>query len=153
MKILLFSDGIWTFVLMSALFSKHKHWVSGGTYELFESVWVVFAYMLLCYYVYNFVNEEKHVEFILKISGIGMAIVTVIGVFQYFGLDFFQSNFGKHLITNPGWWKNLKELTFNFVPKTSYTTLYNPNFYRLFWLCSLCWRYACLLRQKEYGIG
>lgn len=116
------------FVLMSALFSKHKHWVSGGTYELFESVWVVFAYMLLCYYVYNFVNEEKHVEFILKISGIGMAIVTVIGVFQYFGLDFFQSNFGKHLITNPGWWKNLKELTFNFVPKTSYTTLYNPNF-------------------------
>ena len=28
------------FVLMSALFSKHKHWVSGGTYELFESVWV-----------------------------------------------------------------------------------------------------------------
>lgn len=116
------------FVLMSALFSKHKHWVSGGTYELFESVWVVFAYMLLCYYVYNFVNEEKHVEFILKISGIGMAIVTVIGVFQYFGLDFFQSNFGKHLITNPGWWKNLKELTFNFAPKTSYTTLYNPNF-------------------------
>lgn len=84
--------------------------------------------MLLCYYVYNFVNEEKHVEFILKISGIGMAIVTVIGVFQYFGLDFFQSNFGKHLITNPGWWKNLKELTFNFAPKTSYTTLYNPNF-------------------------
>ena len=116
------------FVLMSALFSKHKHWVSGGTYELFESVWVVFAYMLLCYYVYNFVNEEKHVEFILKISGIGMAIVTVIGVFQYFGLDFFQSNFGKHLITNPGWWKNLKELTFNFPSKTSYTTLYNPNF-------------------------
>ena len=116
------------FVLMSALFSKYKHWVSGGTYELFESVWVVFAYMLLCYYVYNFVNEEKHVEFILKISGIGMAIVTVIGVFQYFGLDFFQSNFGKHLITNPGWWKNLKELTFNFAPKTSYTTLYNPNF-------------------------
>ena len=37
--------------------------------------------MLLCYYVYNFVNEEKHVEFILKISGIGMAIVTVIGKF------------------------------------------------------------------------
>ena len=69
------SDGIRTFCLMSALFSKHKHWVSGGTYELFESVWVVFAYMLLCYYVYNFVNEEKHVEFILKISGIGMAML------------------------------------------------------------------------------
>ena len=45
------------FVLMSALFSKYKHWVSGGTYELFESVWVVFAYMLLCYYVYNFVRR------------------------------------------------------------------------------------------------
>ena len=116
------------FVLMSALFSTHKYWVIRGTYELFEPVWVVCAYMILCYYIYNFVNEEEQVKRILQISGIGMAVVTVIGVFQYAGLDFFKSSIGKHLIINVEWWEKLDKLSFNFPERTSYTTLYNPNF-------------------------
>lgn len=76
------------FVVMSALFSNYKYWVSHGTYELFESVWVVIAYMVLCYYTYNCVTEEKQIYMIFRWSGIGMLIVTVIGVFQSLGLDF-----------------------------------------------------------------
>ena len=57
-----------------------------------------------------------------------MAVVTLIGVFQYFGMDFFKTGFGKHLITNPSWWDNLDSLSFNMLEGTSYTTLYNPNF-------------------------
>ena len=116
------------FVLMSALFSRHKYWVVRGTYELFEPVWVVCVYMILCYYVYHFVNEEKQVDVILRWSGIGMAIVTLIGVFQYGGWDFFKTSFGKHLISNTSWWGQLDSLQFNFADRTSYTTLYNPNF-------------------------
>ena len=59
---------------------------------------------------------------------IGMTIVTLIGVFQYFKLDFFKTDFGKHLILNPSWWSNLEALNFNMLEGTSYTTLYNPNF-------------------------
>lgn len=47
------------FVAMSALFSNHKYWVAHGAYELFEPVWVVLIYMILCYYIYNYVQEEK----------------------------------------------------------------------------------------------
>ena len=53
------------FVAMSALFSSYKYWVVRGTYELFEPVWAVFAYMILCYYVYNYVQEEKQVNKVL----------------------------------------------------------------------------------------
>lgn len=116
------------FVLMSALFSRHKYWVVRGTYELFEPIWVVCIYMILCYYVYHFVNEEKQVDVILRWSGIGMAIVTLIGVFQYGGFDFFKTSLGKHLISDTSWWGQLDSLQFNFAERTSYTTLYNPNF-------------------------
>lgn len=116
------------FVAMSALFSCYKYWVVRGSYELFEPVWVVFVYILLCYYTYHFVQEEQQVKFILCGAGIGMAVVTLIGVFQYFGMDFFKTGFGKHLITNPSWWDNLDSLSFNMLEGTSYTTLYNPNF-------------------------
>lgn len=116
------------FVAMSALFSGYKYWVVRGTYELFEPVWVVFTYILLCYYTYHFVQEEKQIKTVLSVAGVGMAIVTLIGVFQYFKLDFFKSGFGKHLITNPSWWNNLDGLNFNMLEGTTYTTLYNPNF-------------------------
>lgn len=116
------------FVAMSALFSSYKYWVVRGSYELFEPVWVVFVYILLCYYTYHFVQQEQQVKFILCGAGIGMAVVTLIGVFQYFGMDFFKTGFGKHLITNPSWWDNLDSLSFNMLEGTSYTTLYNPNF-------------------------
>ena len=116
------------FVAMSALFSGYKYWVVRGTYELFEPVWVVFTYILLCYYTYHFVQEEKQIKTVLSVAGVGMAIVTLIGVFQYFKLDFFKSAFGKHLITNPSWWGNLDGINFNMLEGTSYTTLYNPNF-------------------------
>lgn len=116
------------FVAMSALFSSYKYWVVRGSYELFEPVWVVFVYILLCYYTYHFVQQEQQVKFILCGAGIGMAVVTLIGVFQYFEMDFFKTGFGKHLITNPSWWDNLDSLSFNMLEGTSYTTLYNPNF-------------------------
>ena len=116
------------FVAMSALFSSYKYWVVRGSYELFEPVWVVFVYILLCYYTYHFVQQEQQVKFILCGAGIGMAVVTLIGVCQYVGMEFFKTGFGKHLITNPSWWDNLDSLSFNMLEGTSYTTLYNPNF-------------------------
>lgn len=116
------------FVIMSALFSTHKYWVVRGMHALFEPVWVVFTYILLCYYTYNYVREEKQVKIILPIAGIGMFFVTLIGVFQYYGFDFFKSSLGKHVISNISFWNDLDQLSFKFADRTSYTTLYNPNF-------------------------
>ena len=119
-------------VILSAICSKYKYWVAHGTYELFEPVWVVLAYVLLCYYTYHNVREEKQVDYILRWSGIGMAVVTIIGVFQYFGLDFFKATLGRRLITNPSYWEQADSIAFKLPDKTSYTTLYNPNFLSLY---------------------
>ena len=116
------------FVAMSALFSNYKYWVVRGTFELLEPVWVVLTYILLCYYSYNFVRNPKQLLYVLRASGIGMILVTLIGVFQFFGMDFFKSNFGKHIVVSPKWWEQLKEISFSIGNHVSYTTLYNPNF-------------------------
>lgn len=116
------------FVVMSALFSGYKYWVVRGTYELLEPVWCVLAYILVCYYAYQYVREEKQLKVVLLWSGIGVVIVTAIGVFQYWGMDFFRGSFGKHLITNPSYWNQLDSVNFEVPERVAYSTLYNQNF-------------------------
>ena len=116
------------FTIMSALFSPHRRWAFTGSFDLFESVFVLFAYMIAICYIYNYVQEEKQVDTILRWSGIGALIVTGIAVFQSFGMDFFKTTIGKMLITNPSYWNNLDGLEFTMAEGTAYTTLYNPNF-------------------------
>lgn len=116
------------FVAMSALFSNYKYWVVRGTFELFEPVWVVFTYILLCYYSYNFVKNQHQLMYVLRGAGIGMTLVAVIGVFQFWGLDFFKSSFGKHVVMSPKWWNQMDQISFSVGDHISYTTLYNPNF-------------------------
>lgn len=114
------------FVVMSALFSPYKKWVARGSYELMEPVWVLFAYVILCFYAYNIAKTEEDVKRIGIISGIGIAIDLIIGTFQTFGLNFLQSALGKMLMVNIANWSNRDKIEFN-IPAT-YMTLYNPDY-------------------------
>ncbi len=137
---------------MSALFSDYKYWVAHGTYELLEPVWVVFAYVLLCYYVYQYVTEEKQIKFIFRWSAIGVAIVTLIGVFQYLGLDIFRSSFGKHLITNPSSWNRLEDFDFQVLDRVSYSTLYNQNFLSFYFGIMIPLIFCIIIATKKWWI-
>lgn len=115
------------FVAMSALFSNYKKWVALGTYELLEPVWVLFAYVVLCYYTYNVVRNEYQLNQILLLSGIGVIVALTIGTFQTFGFDLFQTQLGKMLITNPSNWSELGDMHFS-LGNLTYITLYNPGY-------------------------
>lgn len=115
------------FVAMSAILSKYKHWVVLGTHQMFEPVWVVFAYMVFCCYTYMYVQTKSQVEFLLKGAGIGSFLLMLIGVFQLLGFDLFKTEIGRILVTNPSSWRN-PELRVNVENHTVYTTLYNQNF-------------------------
>lgn len=115
------------FVVMSAIFSSYKRWVFRGTFELMEPVWVLLGYVILCYYTYNIVRNEKQLNLVIKYSGIGVCIALTIGMFQTFGMDFFQSHIGKLLITNPSNWDRVGDMEFSF-GKLAYMTLYNPDY-------------------------
>lgn len=96
------------FVLLSAIFSNYKRWVFCGSFGMLESVWVVLAYMILCYYTYHCIQKEGQVYSVLKWAGIGTAILITIGFFQYLGFDFFQSKIGRILVSNLKDWEKIQ---------------------------------------------
>ena len=116
------------FVIMSALFSGYKYWVFAGSHQMFESLWVVLAYMIFCCYTYLYVKNEAQVYLVLKYAGIGSFILMLIGAFQFFGLDLFHTTVGRLLVTNPSSWGNETAFHVNVSKYTVYTTLYNQNF-------------------------
>lgn len=112
----------------SALFSQYRSFAFKGSYEVFESIWVVLGYVVMCFYSYQMIQSEDDLKFVAKYSMIGIGIITLIGCFQYFGLDIFRTTIGKKLISDRMMWDNLDALSFTFPLKTSYTTLYNTNY-------------------------
>ena len=115
-------------MLLSAFTCDYTAYAFRGGYEIFESAWVLLAYMVICYYTYNFVVNKNHVYSVIQLAAIGVGIVTLIGLFQFAKLDLFRTEFGKRLITAPSYWNNLDGLSFTFKPGQIYTTLYNIDF-------------------------
>lgn len=113
--------------LGSFAFSEYKYYVSHGAYELFESVWVVLAYLVICYYAYNVANSGDDVYYIIKWSCIGFGVLGAIGLSQALYMDFFKTPVGKRLITPSSYWGNLDSISFSFDEGTVYATLYNPD--------------------------
>lgn len=120
-------------VIFSTLFSIYKKASIAGEYEVFEPVWVLLAYVVMCFYCYYFVDNSDSIRFILRFSGIGYTIITLIGFFQFFKLDLFRSPLGKMLITPISQWNAFETLEFTFAPGTSYATLYNTNYLPLYY--------------------
>lgn len=115
-------------VVLSALCSKYKYFVFRGTYEVFETVLAVIAYIVICFFTYYHMKTEEDFRFVCRWAGVGIFLVVFIGFLQYCNLDLFRTTFGKMLITNPGSWGELDKLQFTFPERTVYTTLYNTNY-------------------------
>lgn len=114
------------FVIISAIASQYSYFVTHGIREQFEPVWVLLSYTVMAYYVFYFINSERDIEIIFRAMFVGCIVITLLGVFQYFELDFFKSSLGKKLIMPRKYWD--RPITFNFAPGRAYVTLYNPNY-------------------------
>ena len=89
--------GYGVLVILSFFLSKNKFWIARGTFELFEPVWVVLTYLILCYYIWHFVTKEEQVYHILRWSGIGVFLLLGLGMLQNVGYDYLDSKFGQIL--------------------------------------------------------
>ena len=144
--------------LGSFAFSEYKYYVSHGAYELFESVWVVLAYLMICYYAYSVTNSGDDVYFVVKWSCIGFGALGLIGLSQALYKDFFKTAFGKRLITPSSFWGNLVQITFSFDEGTVYATLYNPDWVGFYVgivlpvLIVMCYWTKKLWAKAVYGI-
>ncbi len=108
-------------IVVSTITSKHGQIALRGMVEQFETMWILLGYGLVVFYTYLFVLTTKQLQIIVNTIIIMTTIVVSIGLSQLIGHDFFQTSFGKSLIS-----KN--ELSFRFEKGHVYATLYNPNY-------------------------
>lgn len=95
-------------VILSAVFSEYKYWVFCGSFGMLESVWVLFAYMVLCFYTYHCIRDESQVHSVLRWAGIGVTVLLVIGVGQYLGYDLYRTKIGRIIVSNLKDWKKIE---------------------------------------------
>lgn len=112
-------------IVVSTIASKHSQIALRGMVEQFETMWVLLGYGLIVFYTYLFLSTIKQLQVIVNTVIVMITIVISIGFTQFIGHDFFQTSFGKSLISK-------EELSFRFEEGHVYTTLYNPNYVGLF---------------------
>ena len=131
------------FVLLSAITSTVPDVVFSGFVDRSEGLWVLFAYSMLCYTAFAVTKDTKTVRLILACIFCGSLVIAGIGLLQFLGFDFFQTDFGKRLILPKAYEQFMNQLTFNFGKNIMYTTVYNPNYLG---------SYASLLLPISWGL-
>lgn len=112
--------------ILSTCFSVSKYHSLHGSYQHFESVWVLLGYCIVAYYTFYLLRTEAAIKRFLNWFGIGVGVMTFIGMSQVLGVDFLQTKLGKTLMTPQGF--DINNLTFNIEKGRTYLTLANPNF-------------------------
>lgn len=114
------------FAAVSALLSEYREFAVSGSYEQWEGLNVLAAYIMLILYTYVTVGTEKMVRFVLDSLIIGSFFIGLIGTFQYFQMDFFRSDVGRFFMNLLS--EKKMNYRFNFSDGWVYATLYNPNY-------------------------
>lgn len=115
-------------VLLSYFFSDNPEVALRGFVEQFQGVWVMVGYGLVIFSIYNMVDRENQVKLILYGFVFSASLVGLIGIGQYFGADFFKSEFGRYLMLPETLHHLVETLKFNFEKYTIYATMYNTNY-------------------------
>lgn len=119
-------------VIVSALASTHSSSAWNGSYEQFDTAFVLLSYCILTIYSFYVINSHEDIQTILKFIYISIAILTVIGLLQLIGADPFATTFGKYLISVDKSKESIDAMTFTFAKNRVYMTLFNPNYVGVF---------------------
>lgn len=146
--------GVYTLlVILSALFSEHISVAVSGFPNRYEGMLVIVSYVIMMVFVINYINKEEHVTRVVKILFVSASIAGIIGIFQFFGLNIFESEFGKVLIT-PVQYLGKLQIKNRLALYAISSTLFNQNFVGSYMamLLSLA-ATVFFMSDKKYKIG
>ncbi len=113
--------------ILSTVLSKYSYFSYRGSLDQFESVFALLGYCIIVYYVYLHLKTEREVQVIIQVLILGALLISIIGVSQFVGHDFFTSELGYKLIT-PVEYRTDAGIVANFGSERVYMTLFNPNY-------------------------
>lgn len=117
------------FVILSTISATYRDVSLLGFMDRYENMYVLLCYMLCLFLAINSIDNEKQVKFLLFGLGMSSIIISIIGIFQYAGIDFFETGIGKKLIIPSRYKDSIEDIKFAFSgTKRIYGTLFNPNY-------------------------
>ncbi len=141
------------FVLLSAMLSPYRVTSIIGIQERFEGVFALLSYIVVFYAAWYYATPKNNprdlgrVYFLMYGLMISSTIVSVIGVFQFLGMDYFASSISTLTVflQKPD---GNAYLTPRFVDQV-YSTLYNPNCVGAYTALLLPFCISCAIYTKE----
>ena len=131
------------FILLSLLFSRYPYFALRGMQEHFEGSLVLFAYILMVFFLVNASDSERRVRMIVFCAICAAVLLGVLGLTQATGNDFFATATGQKMMT-PNYtldtgiksWDMIDILAvtgqraydFSFTQGEVYQTVYNINY-------------------------
>ena len=113
---------------LSTVFSPFTSIVLKGVGDRYEGIFVWLSYLIITFLTINLAKDKRSIKVLLGGAIIGIVVISVIGSFQFFGLDLFKSEFGRHLILPKNMWGIADSLNFKFDKYIIYSTYFNPNY-------------------------
>lgn len=114
------------FTIISTIGAYNKQVAVEGFPDMYQGVFVLLSYAVLMFILLNYIRYETDIKIIVYSFVILTVLEGVLGISQYFGFDFLQSDLGKELITPKE--IDASRLGFTFGQYTISGTLYNTNF-------------------------
>ena len=114
-------------VIASSLSSQYRNIAVFGFVERYEGMYVIIAYVIMMLIAAYFIKSEKQAALLARVIFVSAALIGLIGVFQYAGMNFFQSAVGKFFII-PASYRNNMQINFPFGAYNLFSTLYNSNY-------------------------
>ena len=116
-------------ILMSTIMSGYKEVAFFGFFNKNEGALTWWAYLFLSYAIYLFVESREEVVKFVKIIIASTTTISVIGLFQYIGMDYIKFDWVQKIIYGP-YYQQMKQsgVTMIFPDRTIYSTVANPNY-------------------------
>lgn len=113
---------------LSSVFSKYRSFSFRGIHEQFESVFVLLGYFIVVYYCLQVIKTEEDVRTIVNCFVVSVLVMSILGLTQYIGKDFFATDLGLKTILPIKDWSTRQDVKFNFEAGRVYLSFYNPNY-------------------------
>ncbi|MGE5422650.1 MAG: O-antigen ligase family protein [Ignavibacteriales bacterium] len=120
-------------VILSTHFSPHPYTSVHGFPDRYEGAYVLLSYIVLLMGASTLIKETRSLKAITVSLMISAAVIGTIGLFQYFGVDFYQTGVGRFLVDfSQGSFTNTVNNQSNGLGKAVYGSLYNPNAFGMY---------------------
>ncbi|MBP2027129.1 O-antigen ligase [Acetoanaerobium pronyense] len=123
-----FMGGYALLVILSTTFSDYPQIALHGFNERHEGMWIVLCYILLIFSTINLVTKESQIKALIYSLGISGGVISLIAIFQFFGMDIFDTELMTNLMIPREIISRLEEISIKFGEGYSYGVFYNPNY-------------------------